>query len=98
MSSVLIKYFFREWDACKTNKTSELLLFFFFFFFLEESDFSSLLYLIAVEYYIYERPSDYVDNRLKNMEIFDSTILRFSIFKIGREYILFLVQYVSTIL
>lgn len=69
-----------------------------FFFFLEESDFSSLLYLIAVEYYIYERPSDYVDNRLKNMEIFDSTILRFSIFKIGREYILFLVQYVSTIL
>lgn len=70
----------------------------FFFFFLEESDFSSLLYLIAVEYYIYERPSDYIDNRLKDMEIFDSTILRFSIFKIGREYILFLVQYVSTIL
>lgn len=68
------------------------------FFFLEESDFSSLLYLIAVEYYIYERPSDYVDNRLKDMEIFDSTILRFSIFKIGREYILFLVQYVFTIL
>lgn len=51
-----------------------------------------------MEYYIYERPSDYVDNRLKDMEIFDSTILRFSIFKIGREYILFLVQYVSTIL
>ena len=52
----------------------------------------------TMEYYIYERPSDYVDNRLKDMEIFDSTILRFSIFKIGREYILFLVQYVSTIL